>query len=79
MVAATVAANLKLLDLRDQYKRSIAESVALIELIPDDFVARKGSYWRLAHSLLEGSIHFYSHMDQIRNLISSAREEAMSS
>ena len=78
-VAATVAANPKLLDLRDQYRRSIAESVALIELLPDDFVARKGSYWRLAHSLLEGSTHFYSHVEQIRNLISSAREEEISS
>jgi len=78
-VAATVAVYPTLLDLQEEYKRGMAETVSLLEHLPEDFIARKGSYWRVAYSFLEDSTHFNSHVEQIRKLIIEARKAVTTS
>ncbi|MBF8285107.1 MAG: hypothetical protein HW378_4022, partial [Anaerolineales bacterium] len=41
--------------------------------LPPEFVARKGSYLRLGHNLLQISRHTREHIVQIRTTIESAR------
>jgi len=60
--------------------RSIARAAArapatLLAALPPEFVARKGSYWRLGHNLLQLSRHTREHIGQIRAAIESARHK----
>lgn len=48
-----------------ELKRNEAETVALLNALPDDFVARKGSYARLAQRMLTWPDHAREHLDQI--------------
>jgi uncharacterized protein YndB with AHSA1/START domain len=73
-VAATAAAYPTLSEICDEYKRSMAETVALLQYLPDEFLIKKGSFWRLAHNLLDGSSHFDSHVEQMHKLIQEARQ-----
>lgn len=78
-VVATVAAYPTLLDLQEEYKRGMAETVSLLEHLPEDFIARKGSYWRVAYNFLEESTHFNSHVEQMHKLIIEARKAVTTS
>ena len=53
-------------DLLAELRRSAAETRAMVAALPDSFVARKGSYWRLAHGLVELPDHNEEHLNQIR-------------
>ena len=48
-----------------ELRRNRAETWAMLASLPDDFVARKGSFWRLAYGLVEGRIHDDGHLSQI--------------
>jgi len=61
--------------LLEELKRSEAETAAVLVALPLEFVARKGSYWRLGHNLLEGPVHARDHMSQIRSAIEAARKQ----
>ena len=74
-VEATVAAYPTLQDMVQEYKRSMDETVHYVALLPDEFLARKGSYWRLAHGLLQEAYHFHGHLDQMQAAINAAREK----
>jgi uncharacterized protein YndB with AHSA1/START domain len=50
------------------------ELVALIEALSPEFVARKGSYFRMAWGLLEGQTHTHTHLEQIAAAIAAARK-----
>lgn len=54
--------------------RAEAETVALLESLPPDYLARKRNYWRLCFGLLQGPSHITQHFDQIRNAIAAARK-----
>jgi uncharacterized protein YndB with AHSA1/START domain len=49
-----------------ELRRNRAETWAMLAALPDDFVARKGSFWRLAYGLVEGRIHDDGHLAQIQ-------------
>ena len=54
------------------------EIVALIANLPDEFIARKGSYWRLGYNILEpfgNPYHLKSHMDQMQAALDAARKK----
>jgi uncharacterized protein YndB with AHSA1/START domain len=70
-IAATLPS---LKDLIIELKRSYAETIAFLERIPDDFVAHKASYWRVAHNYLDSPYHFYDHIDQMRAAMDAARQ-----
>jgi uncharacterized protein YndB with AHSA1/START domain len=73
-VEATLAVYPTLNDLVEEYKRSSAESVELFARIPDEFIARKGTYWRLVYGAVEDPHHFHSHIGQMRAALDAARE-----
>jgi len=49
-----------------ELRRSRAETWAMLAALPEAFVARKGSYWRLAYGLIEGRVHDEGHLGQIQ-------------
>lgn len=60
--------------LLEAVQRAEAETVALVEALPPDFVARKRNYWRACFALLQGPSHVAQHTDQIRQAIAAARK-----
>lgn len=51
--------------LLEELRRNRAETWAMLAALPDAFIARKGSYWRLAYGLVEGRLHDDGHLAQI--------------
>jgi membrane-associated protease RseP (regulator of RpoE activity) len=49
-----------------ELKRNEAETVALLNALPDEFVARKGSYTRVAREMLTWPDHTREHLEQIK-------------
>lgn len=72
---ATVSAFPTVVDLLTEWKRLNAETVALVANLPETFVARKGTYWRLAYNLLESPYHLQSHIEQMRTAVAQARQQ----
>ncbi|MCA9927069.1 MAG: SRPBCC domain-containing protein [Anaerolineales bacterium] len=72
-VAATVKAYPTTRVLLDELKHLNAETVALVANLPAEFMARKGSYWRLAYQLVNEPYHHQTHMTQMREAIEKAR------
>ncbi len=52
-----------------ELKRNEAETVAMLNALPDSFVARKGSYDRVARTMLTWPDHTREHLEQIRNAV----------
>jgi uncharacterized protein YndB with AHSA1/START domain len=73
-IDATVTAFPTLSDLRQEYKCSGQETVALIASFPEDFQQYKGSYWRMAYNLVEDPYHHRNHLEQMRAAIDAARK-----
>jgi uncharacterized protein YndB with AHSA1/START domain/uncharacterized damage-inducible protein DinB len=73
---ATVAAYKTTRGLLDEMKHLADEMVAYTSTLPDEFIARKASYFQIANMLLDGSLpHITSHIDQIEKAISAARKK----
>ena len=60
--------------LLEELKRNELETAAMLAALPEAFVARKGSFWRLAYGVLDSPSHNAGHLDQIRAAIASARK-----
>jgi len=73
-VEATVAAFPTLEAIHTELRCASQETVELISRLPDEFLRRKGSYWRLAYGELETPYHHRIHMEQMRNAIKAARK-----
>jgi len=71
---ATLQAFPTINDLVTEWKRLNKETVALLAFLPDDFIKRKGSYWRLTYQLLNFPTHFYTHLDQMQTTLQAARK-----
>lgn len=62
--------------LLDELRRLSNESVAMAGSLPPEFVARKGSYYQAAASMLEGFLpHTLAHIDQIKAAIAAAPKQ----
>lgn len=72
-IAATVAAYKTNPKLIEELKRQEFETEYIISHLPDDFVANKGSYWRLAFYLLQFPVHTKEHTGQIKAILKAAR------
>jgi uncharacterized protein YndB with AHSA1/START domain len=70
---AIVAAYPTIAEILEENRRGQVTKLAMIEMLPPDFVARKASYWRLAYGLLQGGLHDRQHFDQIREAIQAAK------
>lgn len=49
-----------------ELRRNRAETWAMLAALPDEFVTRRGSFWRLAYGLVEGRLHDDGHLAQIQ-------------
>jgi uncharacterized protein YndB with AHSA1/START domain len=73
-VEATVVAYLTIAELREELRRNCDETIAFLAKLPEDFLARKGSYWRLAYNMVDEPYHFNLHLEQMRSAIKAAKE-----
>jgi uncharacterized protein YndB with AHSA1/START domain len=71
-IEATLAVYPTVDDLLKAFQRSCDETVAFLAHLPYEFVARKGSYWRLAYNLTDRPYHFNLHLEQMRYAIEAA-------
>lgn len=70
---ATVKANPSVKLMLDLLRRTVEEVLLFTELIPEDFTANKGSYYRYAYNLLQPSLHITSHIQQIKDVLAAVR------
>jgi len=71
-VAATVKANPSVALMLSALRRTVEETLAYTALIPNEFVANKGSYYRFGFALLQPNFHLTGHTQQIKNAIAAA-------
>jgi membrane-associated protease RseP (regulator of RpoE activity) len=72
-INATIAANPTLDEMWTALKRLFVESQAMIANLPEDFVARKASYWRLGYQALMINYHFQDHLQQMKDALQVIR------
>lgn len=60
----------------EELKRHEAETVAIAAGLPEEFVAGKRTYWRLAFALLQNGPHVGEHAAEITKLVAAARAAA---
>lgn len=72
-IDATVAAFPTTGKLLEELLRLHEETVAFVSHLPDSFLERKGSFWRLAFQLLDTPYHHRTHLAQMREAIAAAR------
>ena len=71
---ATAAALGSASELLQELKRHEAETVALVAALPDPFVNRKRTYWRMATSLVQTADHTREHLRQLQAAAGAARQ-----
>jgi hypothetical protein len=60
----------KLIDL---LRKTEMETIELVRALPEQFVARRGGYWRIGTNLLMNSVHTRGHLEQINTALQAAR------
>ena len=70
-IKATVGVYQTYQELLKELSRNEAETVAMLAALPEDFLARKGSFWRLSYVLINSPQHAQAHYSQIRSAIAS--------
>lgn len=73
-LAATVSAFPRVQDLMAELRRNQSETVAMLAGLPEGFVTRKRTYWRLGLNLLSTPYHYHDHCAQIQALVANAGE-----
>ena len=73
---ATLQAFPTLGDIITEWKRLNTETVALLAYLPEEFLHRKSSYWRLAYQCLSVPTHVFSHLEQMKTALELARKAA---
>ena len=63
-------------EMLDAYRHLEDQTAALLASLPDEFVARKGSYWRLAYSYTQARPHYEEHFAQIRAALEAAGDRS---
>jgi hypothetical protein len=74
---AILAAYPTIPELLGEFKRNRSETVAILEALPPEFVARKGSYVKLGYWMLETpGYHVRQHLEQARMAVEAARKSS---
>lgn len=71
-VEATVRANQSIQLMLAALRRTVEEILIYTELIPDEFAANKGSYYRFGSILLQPNFHITAHTQQIKEALAAA-------
>jgi len=74
-INATTATYPTIKEMVQEYKSNMAETLYFLANLPDEFVARKGTYWRLAYGLLQDPYHLTSHLEQMQATLDAARKK----
>jgi len=61
-------------NLFEELKHNEAETIAMLAALPEDFVNRKRSYWRVANSALQTADHTREHLHQIEGVMAAIRQ-----
>lgn len=72
-VEATVKVNPSIELMLAELQRSVEEVLTYTALIPKEFTANKGSYYRYGFGLLQPNFHIGSHMQQIKDALAAAK------
>jgi uncharacterized protein YndB with AHSA1/START domain len=70
-VEATVRANPSIQLMLAELRRTVEELLAYIELLPEDFVLNRGSYYRFGSNLLQPNFHINAHIQQIKDALAA--------
>lgn len=73
-VQATVKANPSISLMLGALRRAVEETLAFTSLIPAEFVANKGSYYRYASGLLQPNFHLTVHLEQVKAALASQKQ-----
>jgi uncharacterized protein YndB with AHSA1/START domain len=73
-VAATVKANPSIKLMMDALRRSVDEILLYVEMIPEEFVANKGSYYRFGSGMLQPGFHLNAHTEQIQKALEDSKK-----
>lgn len=73
-VAATVKANPSIKLMMDALRRSVEEILFYVEMIPEEFVANKGSYYRFGSGMLQPGFHLNAHTEQMRKALEDSKK-----
>lgn len=71
-VEATVKANPSIRSMLELLRRTVEEVLAFTELIPEEFTANRGSYYRFGFGLLQPNFHITAHIQQIKDALAAA-------
>lgn len=71
-VEATVKTNPSIKLMLEELRRSVEEVLVFTALIPEEFVANKGSYYRHGFGLLQPNVHIAGHVEQIKAALAAA-------
>ncbi len=72
-VAATVKANPSIKLMMDALRRSVDEVLLYVEMIPEEFTANKGSYYRFGNGILQPNFHLNAHTQQIKEALAATK------
>ena len=72
-VQAMVKANPSVDLMLGALRRAVEETLAYVSLLPAEFVANKGSYYRFAAGLLQPNFHLTAHAGQIQAALAASR------
>ena len=74
MLEAISAAYPSVYAMAEEYKHNMHETLYFIAHLPEEFLARKGEYWRLAYGLLQDPYHFDAHLEQMQSALDASRK-----
>ena len=69
---ATVKANPSIKQMLDLLRRTVEEVLAFTEVMPKEFAANKGSFYRFGFGLLQPNFHITGHVQQIKDALAAA-------
>lgn len=72
-VAATMKANPSIKLMMDALHRSVDELLLYVEMIPEEFTANKGSYYRFGSGMLQPNFHLNAHTQQIKEALAATK------
>lgn len=72
-VRATVQTYPTVESILGELERNVAENVTFIGNLPPEFVARKGSYFRMGWGMMQATTHIHAHIEQIKAALAAAK------
>jgi uncharacterized protein YndB with AHSA1/START domain len=72
-VRATLSVYPTISEMLGEFRRSFEETIRLAELVPPEFVANRGSFYRVGQLLLQADLHINDHLAQLQAALAAAK------